>query len=166
MNTPQYLVRHGNYEISSHNLTAEGRTQSEKGRDDLLSRGIGGKALLLSSDAKRTIQTAEIIAEGLGVDIHPSTRINRAGNSVGVVSDLDEFLATTLERMGLDLDEDRPLVVVTHAPMIAISEGINVRDCNSLVSYGGVYEYAPGSWSNPEYRDFEELLYSDDLAGK
>lgn len=168
METFRYLVRHGKYnrQSSQRDLTPEGISESEGARDVLIGRGIGSSALLLCSNTKRTLQTAEIIADGLGVEVHPSTRINCGGNNADAVKDLDEFLAITLDRNGLVLEDDQPLVVVTHAPLIAVAQFGSTFNSDKDIMHGGVYEYTPGTWRNTDYLDFLEVLYSADLAGQ
>lgn len=158
---PNFLVRHGKDKQGT--LTEQGVQQSEGAREELLSYGLGGAALLLSSDLSRAVQTAGIIGEGLGVSVHASRRIAVGGNNAEVVKDLDEFLDTTLEQMGLERADDQPLVVVTHAPMMAIAKGLSINDIYS-VNNGEVVQYASGTWSGTYYSEGLECMYAEELG--
>lgn len=145
-----YLVRHGEYG-RDHNLNAMGReVHAPSARDNLVNlRGLGSNAVLLSSDAPRAAQTAEIIGEGLGVKPVMSALVNEAGNSAWLVSDLDAVIEEALDLAGVEINEEsQDLVVVTHAPMLAVARGVDSRD----IRYGEVLAYARNSWNNPEAR--------------
>lgn len=157
---PIYLVRHGRYEKG--NLTEAGRSEdAPKARDALVAKGIGGKALVLSSSESRAVQTAEIIAEGLGAVVVPSKRIAEGGNHTHGVKDLDEFVAKALAEAGLHKNGES-LVVVSHAPMLAVAKGLSVDDYFQ-VDYGEIVEYAPGTWRNPDYMVGVEMMIEDAL---
>lgn len=145
-----YLVRHGDYDLDSRNgsLNSKGREiHAPAARDELIARGLGSSAILLSSDAQRAIETAHIIGEGLGIDPILSNTINVAGNRAAGVRDLDKVVATALQEAGVEIDEAlHDLIVVTHAPMLAIAKGIE----NSQVKHGEVFTYIRNSWNNPD----------------
>ncbi len=156
-----FLVRHG--KAGEENLIPEGIEQSESARDVLIELGLGSSAILLCSDLPRAVQTATIIGEGLKLPVHPSKRLNIAGNEPEVVNDLDDFLNTTLEYLGLSRADDQPLIVVSHAPLLALAKGLTVYDTNK-VKNGEVVRYLPGSWDGSEYRDYIEEMYSEELG--
>lgn len=144
-----YLVRHGSYDRSTGRLDPTGReVHAPSARDELIARGVGSNALLLSSDALRAAETAEIIGEGIGVDPILSEMINQAGNRAWNVQDLDAVVDEALENAGV-VQDGRELVVVTHAPMLAIAR--RARDVNDI-SFGEVFAYERGSWHNPDFR--------------
>lgn len=141
-----YLVRHGDYDKYG-DLSVRGReVDAVAARDRLILAGLGGGAVLLSSDAPRAIQTARVIGAGLGVEPKPSRTINTQGNHAWNVRDLDVVVEEALREVGVDVDPDDNLVVVTHAPMVAIAQ----RVLMSEVDYGAVFHYERGSWSNPD----------------
>jgi len=142
-----YLVRHGKYG-DDWNLDATGREiHAPSARDQLLARGLGSGAVLLSSDAPRAAQTAEIIGRGLGVQPVLSRLINEAGNEAWGVQDLDEVVEGALRAADITLDESsQELVVVTHAPMVAIAKGVPMKE----ITFGEVFAYQRHSWNNPE----------------
>ncbi len=144
-----YLVRHGSYDRSTGGLDPTGReVHAPSARDELIARGVGSNALLLSSDALRAAETAEIIGEGIGVNPILSEVINQAGNRAWNVQDLDAVVDEALKNAGVAQD-GRELVVVTHAPMLAIAR--RVEDVNDI-SFGEVFAYERGSWYNPDFR--------------
>ena len=142
-----YLVRHGNYDRRSGSLNAEGRQiDAPSARDQLLLRGLGANTILLSSDAPRAVETAEIIGHGLGSEPVLSNMINRAGNGAWSVRDLDALVDLALQEAGITDDVNRDLVVVTHAPMLAIARGVE----SDAIDFGEVLAYQRGSWNNPD----------------
>ena len=160
---PIYLVRHGKDGYDG-NLTPEGIEQSEYARDTLLEVGLGTKALLLSSNAPRALQTAGIIGLGLDTLVHPSQRINTAGSKARIVQNLDTYLEETLRRLGLTMSDGQSLVVVTHAPLIAVAKGLDIFDSGQVMN-GEVVEYEPGSWTDLYYDESYETIYGDELNG-
>lgn len=144
-----YLVRHGTAEQGI--LTAEGRRQAESAMDDLLRKGLGATALILSSNAPKALRTAEVIAAGLGVaEVMPSPNIKKAGNDPEVVASLDWVLAAELALHGVE-DTTSDLVVVTHMPLISQAR---FGDMYKTTKNGEVWEYPPASWSNPSYNRY------------
>lgn len=142
-----YLVRHGDYGFD-YNLNEQGREHDAPAASDRLRlRGVGVRAVLLSSDAPRAAQTAEIIGRGLGIDpVYLSRIIRQRGNDAWGIENLDEVIEKALGEVGVEVDEaEDDLVVVTHAPMIAVARHV----LPSEVDYGEVYEYRRGSWDNP-----------------
>ncbi len=150
-----FLVRHGEYSQTTRGLTGLGReVHAPQARQRLLARGIGEGALILSSAALRAMQTAEIIAEGLP---HPnvvsSDLIEDGGNDARHVKDLDDLLARAVAEAQVAVPETGSLVVVTHAPMLAIASGLHGFGDSRKISYGQVMEYEPGSWQNPNFSE-------------
>lgn len=142
-----YLVRHGNYDHESGCLNAEGRSiHAPSARDRLLARGLGANTILLSSDAPRAAETAEIIGYGIGAKPILSSVINEAGNDAWSVSDLDAVVDRALLEVDIADDATQDLVVVTHAPMLAIARGVESYD----IDFGEVLAYQRGSWNNPD----------------
>ena len=152
-----FLVRHGAYRIGA-GLSAEGIEDATRAKDQLLAKNLGGNAMVLSSTAPRAIETAEIIADGLMAGIVPSLRIKEGGNGPQAIQDLDAWIGLAFDEAKLSTPDDKRLVIVTHAPMVAIAKGLHATDTSS-VGYGEVYEYTPGSWSNPDYdKDIEGMI--------
>lgn len=141
-----YLVRHGAYTYGGLNERGL-MIDAPDARDELLARGLGANAVILSSSSPRASQTAIIIGRGLGADVVLSNTINEAGNS-WAVSDLDAVVGQALKEEGVEIDPaNQDLIIVTHAPMIAIACGKEPAD----IEFGEVYKYARGSWKNPDF---------------
>ena len=147
-----YLVRHGSYRFDSNKLDTKGIEASNEARDYLLQRGLGDRALVLCSNALRAIETAEIIASGLQVPITSSKRVRIGGNDyIKGIKNLDDWLDLSLAEAGVTIDPDQTLVVVTHAPMIAVAKGQYDLDHSTVAGYGEVFPYMQGSWQNPGF---------------
>ena len=142
-----YLVRHGSYNDDDDALNTVGReSHAPQAKNQLIARGVGAGCILLSSDARRAAETAQIIGEGLGVEPVLSPVINEAGNHAWSVKDLDAVVEQALSEAGVVLDgTSQDLVVVTHAPMLAIARGVASKD----IGYGEVLAYTRNSWNNP-----------------
>lgn len=157
-----YLVRHGRY--GSSELSNEGRTiDAPHARDELIEKGLGNGALLLSSSRKRAVQTAEIIGEGLGVPPLVSECVAKGADFVRGIKSLDEFLAKSLIEVDATKEEGQSLVVVTHAPLLAVAKGWFWRGAENDIGYGEVVEYVPGSWHNRKFSAAEEELLNEIL---
>jgi phosphohistidine phosphatase SixA len=140
-----YLVRHGAETYGGLNERGFW-VDAPSARDELLAHGLGEAAVILSSSSPRAAQTAIIIAEGLRTGVVLSDTMKEAGNSWGV-RDLDAVVEQALYEEGIEIDpSNQDLIVVTHAPMIAIARGLDSADG---VEYGEVFPYLRGSWSNP-----------------
>ena len=153
-----FLVRHGRYDYSTKELTKAGREiDAPAALNDLLLKGLGQGALILSSSARRALQTAEVIAEGLSSEVISSEMIEAGGSDVWGVRDLDEYIGRALSQGNAELQEDGELVVVTHAPMVAAAMGMHGSDAADLIRYGQVVEYQTGTWTNPKFRASLEI---------
>lgn len=142
-----YLVRHGNYGMEGGLNTMGREVHAPAAREELLARGLGANTVLLSSDARRAAETAEIISEGLGTEVVLSNLINTAGNRAWNVRDLDAVVEQALHEAGVSIDAaTQDLVVVTHAPMLAVARGVE----SDQVRYGEVLTYHRGTWHNPD----------------
>lgn len=146
MNRPIFFVRHGRYRLEE--LTEEGRNQSVEARETLLGNGVGRSALLLSSNAPRAVQTADILHEAIGERVIQSELIALAGFAPDAIEDLDSLLTEALESEGQSLEDHYGLVVVTHAPLVAAVKGPRVRE--EHIKYGEVVPYTIGSWEMPQ----------------
>jgi 2,3-bisphosphoglycerate-dependent phosphoglycerate mutase len=117
MDTYLYAVRHGETEWNSVErqqghldspLTATGVRQAE-----LLAEGLAKKNIetIFSSDLGRAIQTAEIIAKRLSLDIHPDSRLRE--RSLGILQGLTrkEFEARYPEAFAKFLTNDPEYVL-------------------------------------------------------
>ncbi|MDB5176327.1 MAG: hypothetical protein JWM81_1185 [Candidatus Saccharibacteria bacterium] len=153
-----FLVRHGRYDRQTSGLTNEGREiDAPRALSTLLAKGLGQGAVVLSSSAPRALQTAEIIAAGLSSEVISSRLIEDGGNDVGGVRDLDELVGRALSQAQAKPLDDNGLVVVTHAPMVAVAMGVHpFRDVDNM-DFGKVAEYQVGTWTNPHFRPSEEI---------
>lgn len=106
MSTPHHLVRHGEYGYLTFDedlgLTEAGQRTAELAGRELLAKQLGQEALILSSDATRAHQTAEILSTTLGEPYTLSHRINIGGNNPEVIEDLDNYLKEALIDQGTD----------------------------------------------------------------
>lgn len=165
LQSPVYLVRHGKQERvgGEERLSDKGRHEdAPNARARLLSRGVGHDALLLSSDYPRAIQTAQIIGEGIGAQVVPSKRIGESANRAKGIRSLDDFLSKALAEAGLEQRESG-LVVVTHAPMLAIALRRYEEDAVESIGYGQVVDYEPGSWQNPNFDESQEYIIEQSM---
>ena len=146
-----YLVRHGSYNRSPQELTAEGRAESESAGRQLLSVGVEQGATLLSSSALRALQTSAIIESiiGMAVSRSSSKRINIIGNDPRGVESLDEMLEVALAEAGAETN-GKSLIVVAHQPLLEIAA------FGARVANGQVVEYQPQTWQNPEFNSWEQ----------
>ncbi len=156
MEAVHYFIRHG--QEAGNRLTGLGKEQSKQVVNKLLSSGIGNTAIVLSSDETRALETAEIIAGGLGAAVHESRRLAIAGQLPAAVKDLDVFLKDTLEQSGLKaLGHEQKLVVVAHAPLLAVIKGLQLNDASNIEN-GEIIEYVPGSWDTSYYDERYAML--------
>jgi hypothetical protein len=134
-----------------------GIRHAEQARDTLLTYDLGRAALILSAGGLRVRQTAEIIAKGFRTRqivtqiIVGSAKFNHQGAAPRKLVDLDELIATELEMAGHPADElPGSLVVINNAPLIALARGLTLpegeAELDSLVPYGSVTSYEPGTW--------------------
>ncbi len=136
---PHYFVRHGRYNAFTKALTPDGIDDAKRASIDLANRGLGREALILSSSNQRAMESAQIIGRELYSAPHSSELMAHGGECPDVIFDLDQYLIKALAETGQELATDQPLIVVTHAPLIAmISRG--------MPGYGEVVEYVPGTW--------------------
>lgn len=137
-----YLVRHGDY--YGQGLSPLGREQAEVAAGTL--KGLlngSGDVTLISSDRQRAVETADIIASKLDLEVVTSRTIGDAGNEPLVMrGEFTDFLGRCLENAGVNHDPVNPLVVVTHAPMVAAAMGVSWRQ----VANGQVELYDGYTW--------------------
>lgn len=153
-----FLVRYGRYDTSTMGLTTEGRDDdAPKALEELLAKGIGSHAIVLSSSATHALHTAEIIAGAFHVDVISSDLINIGGNKIAGVRNLDEFVCRALARAQVNIHDNSELVVVTHAPMVAAAMGMHDVDAADHIGYGQVVEYITGTWTNPRFNESLEV---------
>ena len=145
-----YFVRHGSVNQLTKELNSEGGLEAIHAGQKLLAMGLGETATVLASSTKRTIQTAEAIAQVLGARLAPpSSWLYEAGNMPQMlIRDVEHFLLAANKAENLGLRSESPLVVVTHAPMIAL---INGDVGTGAIENGEIYPYKPGSWKNDEF---------------
>jgi broad specificity phosphatase PhoE len=154
--SPVFLVRHGRY--SSEELSFEGRTiDAPKARDELIAKNLGSGAILLTSSLARAFQTAEIIGEGIKSTPLASERIALGSNFVDGIKSLDDFIDRALEELDVKQEIGQPLVVVTHAPTLAVAKEGSTRGANDI-GYGEVMEYIPGTWNNHRLNSGDEFV--------
>lgn len=155
-----YLVRHGSYDYHTQHLNHHGKTiDAPHAAEVLRERGVGSDAIIMSSVLDRALETAGIIGEGLGIqNVYRSVRIAKGGNNVRTIRNLDEFLGKALVECGLDVQSEQPLVVVTHAPMVAAAKGHFDSGASERIGFGEVYPYEPHSWQNPGFSPGAESL--------
>jgi phosphohistidine phosphatase SixA len=118
---PYFLVRHAEAFMESglvEHLTPEGIIQAEQARDQLIESGLDQNTLVLSSTAPRAVETAEIIAEGLGAGVETAVTIRRIGEAPGDRSTaVLASIVTGLEAKFEPVEEGAPVVIVGHQPL-------------------------------------------------
>lgn len=137
-----YLVRHGDYYGQS--LSPLGREQASAAANTLkgLLKDRNG-VRLISSDRQRAVETADIIASKLNLNVLTSRTIGDAGNEPLVMrGEFTDFLGRCLKEAGVNQDPVNPLVVVTYAPMVAAATGVSWRQ----IANGQVELYDGYTW--------------------
>jgi phosphohistidine phosphatase SixA len=146
------LIRHGDYE--GFDLTVRGRDQMSLIANEI--KKITGKnqdqLYLLSSTASRAEQSAEIIADKLGLknfDKNEELRIEKGYVSEENIKSIDKLISKYFDKAAI--------IVVSHLPLILpyanhVTKKINGRDDN--VGYVGVAE---GINIDLESRIFEKI---------
>jgi len=150
-----FFVRHGHY--GRVDLSFIGHEQAAQAAEELIHKNLGRNVLLMSSDAPRAAQTADVISEALGTPYFATERLNIAGQTPEVVRDLDEFLHETATNRACDFDSETQFIVVAHAPLLAVILGHAPLDYE-MVEYGQIVPYEAGSW-NDQYFDQGEHDY-------
>lgn len=129
-----YAVRHGQYSV---HLTELGKHQAANAGVQLQELLEGKTPYIISSNALRAVETAEIIAEILHAPVQVSERIEVAGNKPEVVADLRDYLAQSLD----GYKPDQVLIVVAHEPLLHILKG-------GSVAHGEVVPYNLADWKS------------------
>lgn len=133
-------------------LTTEGRDDdAPRALEELLAKGIGSHAIVLSSSVTHALHTAEIIAGAFHADVISSDLIKEGGKKPNRVRNFDEFVRRALRLANVKIHNDSELVVVTHAPMVAAALGMHDIDAANHIGYGQVVEYKTGTWTNPRF---------------
>ncbi|HEU4913954.1 MAG TPA: phosphoglycerate mutase family protein [Candidatus Saccharimonadales bacterium] len=146
-----FLVRHGAYERLGWSrrdeyLTETGIAQVRQAAALLLSKEVTGDWQLLSSQAPRAVESANIIGNALNVQPVVSDRVWRAGDSPSMITgNLVDFAADALREKGAEYDFNRPLAIVSHLPLLACAAG----DPRMSIENGAVLEYDPDVWRHP-----------------
>jgi phosphohistidine phosphatase SixA len=146
-----FLVRHGDYDDDTLHLNDVGRKQAHNAAEVLTKRWHISGTPVFTSWLHRAIETADIIAQGLsgdGAKAIQSEALALAGNHPEVVKELGTLVCGVVNKVAPELEAESPIVVVTHAPLIAVAMDISTGD----VRYGGVYRYDPSVFNNPFYR--------------
>jgi phosphohistidine phosphatase SixA len=141
MMTDIYLVRHGEYDYTEgereQRLTDRGVVQAELARDMLLSAGLIGNAVLLTSAEPRAAQTAEIIGKGLNLKPESSAKLTSLGvRSVASGTKLGDVIGQCFESLELEQPPQVPIIAVTHAPLI---NDVLISANAGRAYHGGVY---------------------------
>jgi|GEM_PF-1720972 len=161
-----FLVRHGSYDRPAGELNEQGMQDAAQAAEDLQAAGLGAFALILSSDAPRTMGTAHIIADCLSLGpVVPSKRMNVGGNAgPTAIDDLDRWILTALDEAGVTLEGREGLVVVTHEPLIAAAQRSMDSDSRGDIGYGEVLRYTPGVWTSPYFSAASAALAEEQIA--
>lgn len=151
-----FLLRHGRYDPSTGSIDRQGKTDAERAVSELHARGIGEKAVILSSTSRRARETAEEVSAGLGASgIRLLGLLEDYGNYPAKLEDFDTAVQAALEEQNPPITQqqlDNGLVIVTHGPLVAAAQNhwrVRSNDLNELAPHGQVINYVPGSWDNP-----------------
>ncbi len=166
-----YFVQHGRCEETAQceglflPLSGEGKEEANRVADELVQLNLGNNALVLTSNAVREAETAEIIANQLGSPVTRSKLIYEASRNVMAVKNLDNLIYKALKQEGKELGQDQSLVVVTNPMLMAavsVKGGANKNDLMEWFDaerwYGRIEEYQPGTWKNLNYNNFQAFL--------
>lgn len=125
-----YLIRHGDYDFRDQRDAGVGQGLTERGRQqarltaDYLQGRVRARARLLCSDLVRAMQTAQFIADGLGLPRESRTDLRECldtdPRSFDVWPEREEaaFQAYFLEYFQTEERVDEDLVLVCHANLI------------------------------------------------
>ncbi len=156
-----YLVRHGDYESRTGRLNQDGIAHSEAALGELVAHGLGKTTLVLSSNAPRALDTAGVIAAGLGVEVVPSKRIKAGGNEALAIKSLDDWIMRALEEANTERGSG-PLVIVAHEPLLRIAAYKTLKN-SPRIPYGHVQPYILGSWVNDDFREYIAQYIEQDI---
>ncbi|MCW2840990.1 MAG: hypothetical protein JWR55_2473 [Aeromicrobium sp.] len=117
-------------------LTELGREQAAQAADALAGRGV---VRLLSSPATRAVETAEIIAAALGLEVEIEPLLLEKG--------LEEDYTTVLLRVRQILDRDLPdhTVAVSHGDTIGLAVGMLSGQRPEPAANGSITAVDPGT---------------------
>lgn len=131
------LVRHGSYDRGTGHLNDVGRRQAALAATSLFSRHKFLDGLILTSSAARAVETAERISLELGGEIIPSHILHRAGEYPQAMKNLRTLTREVINRAMPELDYDRPLVVVSHLPLMAAMMEVEEVENGEVYFYHG-----------------------------
>jgi phosphohistidine phosphatase SixA len=160
MSNEIFLVRHGRYGTGGF-LTQEGVEDAERALNELIDNGANEDSLILSSNARRAIETSKIIAQGIGAPIVESLRICKAGLDPNAVEDFDEWIEKSLNEIDC-APPTSSLIIVAHEPLLRVVLSHTIYAPS--VSNGAVVSYEPGSWRNDDYEFAVERLIERQIA--
>lgn len=146
------FVRHGEYNRKPEVLTPRGKLQAEEAAAVIVARELGPRAVLLSSDAPRALETAGIIGRVSDTSVVASKRINILGNDpdgLKSTEDWEAMLHQALVESGAETEGDG-LIIVAHQPLLEVVTG------DKYVANGEVVSYDPTAWHNAYYKPERE----------
>jgi phosphohistidine phosphatase SixA len=158
---PTFLVRHGSYSKDHGGLINDGAHEIKLASDQLVELGVGASALILSSTARRTRESARILNQKLNCKDDDTDEkgiifddaLYEAGCHPVELPSLDDLLEEIISKGRATQADHTGLVVVTHAPLIALAIQNDPYVIPARVTIeGGVYPYKPDSWVDPRHR--------------
>jgi broad specificity phosphatase PhoE len=152
-NVPQtvFLIRHGLSGGEDVPLSDRGILQAEQARNVLLAQSIGSSAIILSSPLPRAAETARIIGNGLGAEVELVEELSDLHSAHKEAPDVNEFVRDLIASRirAKDIKDERPVVVVGHAPLIgALTQ--NSQIANGQVISHSLREATPTAEDVPE----------------
>ncbi len=125
-----WMLRHGEAsEDHPEGITPNGVEQAKRAAHFLSEHLTAKNTVLLSSTAGRALTTAGVISEELGIPVYPSDVIRNQGEDAGKEGrpfDPMAYVERGVIETGLVPAPNHSLVVVTHAPAVALSAGIGL----------------------------------------
>lgn len=146
-----YFVPVGEQNTRSGELSAEGVERAVVASRILGKVLVDDPPLILSSTGRTAQRTAKIIAAGLHGNVGYDQRLYTGGISPRWINDLDEFLDVSVQRLqeqGLPYGPSQPLVVVTHAPLVAAIRRLPAQH-NARLGISEVIPYTEHTWVQP-----------------
>lgn len=148
------FLRHGDYDSFTGGLTELGEARARAAGKILRTQWeLGSGAIVLASSAVRARETAAIVSDELEAEkVYVSDSLNRGGNQVRAIKNLDAFMSDVLQQAGVEFADDG-LVVVTHGPMMTLVLDADPSQANR-VTHCLPYAYTPTGQDNPHFEQW------------
>jgi len=147
-----FVVRHGEYDFKEGlPLSEKGKEQARRAGEELAKLGMTGSTVLTSS-AKRTVETAEEITKSIGgVGPFAHSRLYNESITPWVITDFDQFIDDLLRENDQEYIPEG-VVIVSHAELL-LSLSPSLKSMGQ-VAFCETVEYMPGTWKQQTLESF------------